>query len=201
MLLSKDQKSKHAVKDIIKDINAMETVESVQTYIAGDDRPDVLDAARLQIELIEKTSPEGIDQLPQAPAPEVPPAAAIASDAGATPKQGEQDGPITRMIRDFKTSIQGAKSAAPESVTGSDIVEAIDNADKDLADRNAAPASEKVAGQDVMDQIDADDKKRAEDLERRAAQDERDKKAGKINPDIVTAEVVIKRMRAEGKRI
>lgn len=48
MNLSKDQK----VKNAIKDINAMDTVDQVQAYTAGDDRPDVINAANVQIEFI-----------------------------------------------------------------------------------------------------------------------------------------------------
>ena len=50
--LSKDQKAKNAIKDI----NAMESVEAVKAYIAGDDRQDVLDAAQVQIDFILKAS-------------------------------------------------------------------------------------------------------------------------------------------------
>ncbi len=64
--LSKDQKSKNAIKEI----NAMETIEAVKAYIAGDDRQDVLDAANVQIEFIEKTEPGNSSE--SAPAPSVP---------------------------------------------------------------------------------------------------------------------------------
>ncbi len=56
---SKDEK----VKNAIKHINTMEAAAAINEYIAGEERQDVLDAARLQIELIEKTAPPAADQL------------------------------------------------------------------------------------------------------------------------------------------
>jgi hypothetical protein len=199
-MLSKDQKSKNAIKAI----NDMESVEAVQTYIAGDDRPDVLDAARVQIEFIEKTSPspqpsptgsEG-DTSAQTSAPEVPPSAAIASGAGDPLKQGEQSGPITRETADFKGGIQAVKSY----VTGSDIVAAIDKEDERKAALQASTA-EMVTGQDVIASIDAADEKRARAAERKAAEDAAALKAGTVVKDYVTAEDAIRQMRAEGKKI
>ncbi len=94
MELSKDEKK---IKNVIKTINELETVEAIQTYIAGDDRQDVLDAAQLQIELIEKTSPspqpsphggEGEEKKPAdtATAPALESGPVAASDAGGPPE-------------------------------------------------------------------------------------------------------------------
>lgn len=52
---SRDQKAKYAIKAI----NSMETVEAVRDYIADEQRQDVIDAANVQIEFIEKTTPAG----------------------------------------------------------------------------------------------------------------------------------------------
>ena len=50
---SKDQK----VKNAIKDINNLDTAEAVKEYISGEDRPDVLDAANLQLEILGTNAP------------------------------------------------------------------------------------------------------------------------------------------------
>ena len=52
-IVSKDQKPKNAIKDI----NAMDSVQQVRDYVLGDDRQDIINAAAVQIEFIEKSAP------------------------------------------------------------------------------------------------------------------------------------------------
>jgi len=88
-------------------------------------------------------------------------------------KQGEQQGPITQQTHDFKGSgVEGKKH-----ITGEDIVKEIDEADA----------------------------KKAADLERRDAEALAAAEKAKLEAagprSYVTAEDVIKKMRAEGKKI
>lgn len=60
MSLSKDQR----IKNAIKDINAMDTVDQVRAYIAGDERPDVINSANVQIEFLEGQASSSEKPLP-----------------------------------------------------------------------------------------------------------------------------------------
>ena len=189
--LSKDMKKKEAVEALAGLANA----EDVIAFTLGDDRHDVSAAAEVRLQELEDAE----KQSAQPPAPETTPAAAIASGAGDPLKQGQQSGPITRAVQDFKHGIQAVKSF----ITGADIVADIDAADRARVDREEKEGKPHppITGETVMAAVDEADAKRADELARKAAEDEKARKAGKTNPDVVTAETVIKRMRAEGVKI
>ncbi len=191
--LSKDIRNK---KEAVAAAEALAAAEEIIAFVDGDDRYEVIAAAEVRLQELEAGKNE---------------------DSGR--KQGQETGRITRTTDDFKTGVQGTKGSdgdqvvseiphsalrTPQShITGSDIVAAVDEADKKKADEaeKGAPAVERVTGESVVAAIDEADAKKASDLERQAAEAEKARKAGKVNPDIVTAETVIKKMREEGKRI
>lgn len=128
-------------------IKAIEDAKELQVFIKGEQRESLLDIAAYRLNVLR-----------------------------GQPKQGEQSGPITQEVRDFKgPAIEGGKFSGP--VTGSDIVAEIDKADEKRQNAEERRLAEEQAAIDKA----------------------KDAAAGPRN--YVTAEDVIKRMRAEGKKI
>ncbi len=104
------------------------------------------------------------------------------------PKQGEQTGPITQTTADFKGGVQGTK--------GSDDTSSI-------VPRDASLGS--ITGQDIVGAIDERDEKLAIEAAVRTASSgsSEDKSAAQVRKErgIVSGEDVVAKLRAEGKAI
>jgi hypothetical protein len=219
-MLSKDETK---TRNAIKAINAMDTLDAVNAYIAGEDRPDVLDAAQVQIEFIEN---QGQSSPSDAPSPAPPTGGGATSGEDEKAKQGEQPGPITQKTDEFKgPGVQGTKSAVASPLAGDDASRpassegtsrgegAASGAGKDpiapnseLRTLNPELPKGGISGSDIIESLDKTALNAAKESELRAAETEK-KNEGKSEAEIrqekgiVTCEDVLNKQRAEGKKV
>lgn len=78
--------------DSIKRIKKINSIEKIDSFIEGDDRTSILDAAEKQKKRLNGSNSSN-------------------GSIESAPKQGEQPGPITQKTSDFKEGIEGTKKA------------------------------------------------------------------------------------------
>ena len=220
-MLSKDEVK---TRNAIKAINAMDAIDAVKSYIEGEDREDVLDAAQVQIEFIENQgSGDGV-QGAGTTSPPSPQSSPSGGEDG-KPKQGEQDGPITQKTDEFKGGgVQGTKEQGPGSpasgtggVQGSEIPQSEirnpqlnegEDSKSDIIPETRTPnpgPRTTLTGQDVIEALDKTALKSAQDHAAKSAPAEATatKTAAELRQakGVVTCEDVLAKMRAEGKTV
>jgi hypothetical protein len=205
-MLSKDEAK---TKNVFKTINAMDSADAINSYIAGDTREDVLDAARLQIEILANqgtgdggtvgTDKETVERQGD-------------GSHSALAKQGEQTGPITQQTSEFKgPGVQGTKSDTEtrRRGDGEPDKETVGQGDKGSplpigkrAEGEGAHTGP-LAGQDIIEALDDEalKKARAIAVKDAAAGDPITKTVAEVrrSKGIVTCEDVLEKQRREGK--